>query len=512
MAEKNCKTGEITRRDVLKSAALGAAAMGLGCAGMPQRMAGSGDKRPNIVFLLTDDQRWDALGCMGNPIIQTPNLDILAAEGTLFMNHFATTPICYASRASIFTGLHTRCHGLEDFATPLSDDLFRITYPAMLRQSGYRTAFIGKWGLGGDLPVDKFDFFDGFTGQGFYFQKDATGEYAHGEDGSPHLTAKLGGKALDFIQSSGDGPFCLSVSFKASHVQDQDPRQYLYDPALDAMYRDDEIPPPPKDAPYYYNRFPAFIRDSEGRRRWHMRFATPEAYQRSVKGYYRLISGVDREVGRIMDTLAEKGVDDNTIVIFTSDQGVFNGERGLAGKWLLHEESIRAPLIVRDPRVSSRKKGRRCDAMSLNIDMSPTMLTLAGVSTPNAIQGRDLSPWVHGHNPRWRQECFFEHHFGVVREPVIPASDGIRTERWKYIRYVDPQPRYAELYDLAENPLEDRNHAGELRYAETQANLAGRWRHWCDALAAWRLDADEPWQDPEPEPIAEPGRSIVATD
>jgi arylsulfatase A-like enzyme len=480
-------------------------AVGLGRAGMPQRVSASGGKRPNIVFLLTDDQRWDSLGCMGNPVIQTPHIDRLAAEGTLFTNHFATTPICAASRASIFTGLHTRCHDIEDFDKPFSPELWRITYPAVLRDAGYRTAFIGKWGVGGDLPVHEFDYFDGFDGQGFYFQKESTGAYEQGEDGGPHLTAKLGTKAVDYLQSaSPDEPFCLSVSFKAPHVQDQDPRQYLYDPALDAMYRDDEIPPAPKDQPYFYNRFPAFIRDSEGRRRWHMRFATPEAYQRSVKGYYRLISGVDREVGRIMAALRERGLDENTIVVFTSDQGVFNGERGLAGKWLLHEESIRAPLVIRDPRVHAGLRGRRCDAMAMNIDLSPTLMSFAGVNVPNAVQGRDLSPLLHGRSQAWREECFFEHHFGAVREPVIPASEGIRTERWKYIRYVDPHPRYAELYDLDENPLEYRNHASESRYAGTQASLDARWQAWVDALAQWRIDAPVPWRDPEAEPITAP--------
>jgi arylsulfatase A-like enzyme len=502
MAEER-KVG-ITRRDLLKTAAIGAATAGLGCAGLSRVSAHNG-KCPNIVFLLTDDQRWDSLGCMGNPIVQTPNLDALAAGGTLFTNHFATTPICAASRASIFTGLHTRCHGIEDFGTPLSPELARITYPFVLRNAGYRTAFIGKYGLGGDLPVNDYDYFDGFEGQGFYFQKEGTGSFEQGQEGGPHLTAKLGGKAVDFLQSTPtDMPFCLSVSFKAPHVQDQDPRQYLYDPSLDAMYRDDEIPPPPKNQPYFYNRFPAFIRDSEGRRRWHMRFATPEAYQRSVKGYYRLVSGVDREVGRIMTALAERGLANNTIVVFTSDQGIFNGERGLAGKWLLHEESIRAPLIIYDPRVPEPMRGQRCDAMSLNIDLSPTLMALAGESIPNAVQGRDLSGWVHGSKPAWREECFFEHHFGAVREPVIPASDGIRTERWKYIRYVEPHPRYAELYNLAEDPREYRNHADELRYAETQAALATRWHVWTEALARWRLDAAEPWKDPGAEAIAGP--------
>lgn len=494
----------ITRRDLLKNAAIGATAAGLGCAGLkssPMR----GGKRPNIVFLLTDDQRWDSLGCMGNPIVQTPNLDALAAGGTLFTNHFATTPICAASRASIFTGLHTRCHGIEDFGTPLTAELSRISYPSVLRKAGYRTAFIGKYGLGGELPVNDYDYFDGFEGQGFYFQKEPTGEFAQGEEGGPHLTAKLGGKAVDFIKTANtEQPFCLSLSFKAPHVQDQDPRQYLYDPALDALYKDDEIPPPPKDAPYFYNRFPAFIRDSEGRRRWHMRFATPEAYQRSVKGYYRLISGVDREVGRIMAALEEQGVADNTIVIFTSDQGIFNGERGLAGKWLLHEESIRAPLIIHDPRVAERLKGRRCEAMSLNIDLSPTMMAMAGEPIPNAVQGRDLMPWTRGGLPHWREECFFEHHFGAGREPFIPASEGIRTKRWKYIRYVEPHPRYAEIYDLADDPLENRNHAGELRYTGTQEELAGRWQAWTEALADWRLDTTQPWHDPAASHIASP--------
>ena len=477
----------LTRRELLRNACAGAA-LAAGLSRAHAERAAAKDTRPNIVFLLSDDQRWDSLGCTGNPICKTPHLDALAADGVLFTNHFSTTPICMTSRASIFTGLHTRCHGIEDFSLPLSPALWDLCYPARIRGAGYHAGFIGKWGLGGDLPEAQFDYWKGFPAQGKYFPD--------GEPG-PHLNNIMGDQAIEFIQSAPKGkPFCLSVSFKAPHVQDEDLRQYLYDPALEDLYKDITIPPPSQAHSYFYNRMPEFNRTSEGRKRWQLRFSTSESYQRSVKGYYRLITGMDLAVGRIMAALEKNGMEQSTVVVFTSDQGVFNGERGLAGKWLMHEESIRAPLIIHDPRVRGRLRGRRCDAMTLNIDFSPTLLSLAGEPVPPPLQGRDLGPLVRGEHPRWRTECFFEHHFGGTREPVIPASEAIRTPDWKYIRYVEPQPLYQELYDLENDPKEMRNHACEARFAAVQESLTRRWQAWRDALDTWRADMTEPWKDP----------------
>ncbi|HEX28880.1 TPA: DUF4976 domain-containing protein [Candidatus Poribacteria bacterium] len=429
-------------------------------------------KRPNLLVLVTDDQRWDAMGCMGNPIIRTPHMDRLAEEGVIFVNNFCTTSICMSSRASIFTGMYTRRHGINRFDQPLSEEHFVITYPVLLRGAGYRTGFIGKWGLGGRLPKKAFDFFEGFGGQGRYFHE------VNGK--TVHLTRILTEQALEFLRGcSRDQPFCLSISFKAPHVQDNDPRQFLYDPALEELYSDVTIPTPKTADPRYFESLPEFLRDSEGRRRWQIRFSTPEKYQESVKGYYRLITGVDLALGRIWEALREMGFDGNTVILLTSDNGFFLGEHGLAGKWLMYEESIRTPLIVRDPRLPSSRRGRRRKEMTLNVDLAPTLLDLAGVPIPSAMQGRSLRPLIEGKEVRWREDWFYEHLF---EHPRIPKSEGIRTSRWKYIRYVDYDPPYEELYDLANDPHEEHNVIGESDYSEVLSTLRRRWREMRESL------------------------------
>lgn len=455
----------------------------LGAAGAPAVLRAAAGKaaRPNIVFLLTDDQRWDALGCMGNPVIRTPNVDRLAAQGVVFERNFVTTSICMTSRASIFTGLYARCHGIHDFATPLKPVDFERSYPALLREAGYRTGFIGKYGVGNAMPADRFDYWRGFPGQGRYFER----------EGGEHLTSTIGRQAVEFIRGSRpERPFCLSVSFKAPHAQDPDPRQYLYDPALETLYSDVKVPVPKTAAPEYFERQPEFLRASEGRNRWGWRFDSPERYQEMVKGYYRLITGVDMAVGRILEALAEAGCAENTVIIFTSDNGYFLGERGMADKWLAYEESIRTPLVVYDPRRPGG--GRRRREMSLNIDLAPTMLELAGLRAPAGMQGRSLVPLLGAGGPEWRREWFYEHHFEYKGR--IPRSEGIRTERWKYIRYIDAQPVREEVYDLRSDPLEERNLAGEAQMAGQVAALRERRRAWTEALGRWRRDAA--WRDP----------------
>jgi len=452
---------------------LGAAAAGLAASAMPCNPAHAQDQQPNIVFLLTDDQRWDAMGCAGNPIIQTPEMDRLAAGGTRFTNCFITTPICCASRASILTGQYTATHGIDDFRTPLSAEQFQRTYPAILRGAGYYTGFVGKWGIGGPLPEDAFDAFNGFSGQGLYFPDK--------NDPEKHLTSVIGGQAADFIESApADRPFCLSVSFKAPHVQDQDPRQFLYDPALEDLYADDTIPVKEKMGEEYFERLPDFLKTSEGRKRWKRRFATPEMYQESVKGYYRLITGVDRAIAQVREALEEAGVADNTIIVFTSDHGFFLGEWGLAGKWLMYEESIRAPLIIHDPRRDDG--GRTIDAMALNLDFAPTMLNMAGVEPPEGMEGESLLPLMNDEAVDWRDEWFFEHHFGENRDYPIPASEGVRTERYSYIRYINYDPVHEELYDIQKDPEQLHNLAGDEAHADTLELMRAKWRDWRDKL------------------------------
>jgi arylsulfatase A-like enzyme len=450
--------------------------------------AQSAGSRPNIIFLLTDDQRWDTLGCMGNRIIQTPHIDALSAQGVTFTNQFVTTSICMSSRASIFTGQYERTHGMTEFSKRLSDAQFANTYPALLRAAGYRTGFIGKYGLDGQpLPADRFDFWRGFRGQGRYLGPNDTG---------PHLTRTMGDQALEFLDSSpASQPFFLQVSFKAAHVQDEDPRQFIPDPATAGMYRDVEFPLPKTADPKYLSMLPIEVHQSENRRRWAVRFSTPELYQRSVKAYFRLISEVDREVGRIRDMLKSRNQSANTVIIFSSDNGFYLSEHGLAGKWIPHEESLRVPLIIHDPRTTanSAARGTRRSEITLNIDIAPTILRLAGLPVPSSIQGRDLAPLLQGSTrpPSWRTEFFYEHAF---TNNWIPRTEGIRDTRWKYFRYVDIQPNFEELYDLSTDPQETTNLARNPKFARELQRLRNRWQTWRDHLTTYRVR--QPWSEP----------------
>lgn len=426
-------------------------------------------QRPNIIFLLTDDHRSDALGAAGNPIIQTPVLDELARSGVRFQNAFVTTPICMIGRASVFSGQYERRHGIHDFATEFTPEALSQTYPVLLRQAGYWSGFIGKYGVGNVMPTDAFDVWHGFPGQGTYETKDAEG-------GPIHLTRLMGQQAVEFLENApGDRPFVLSVSFKAPHVQDQDPRQFIPDPVDMTMYRDVTIPVPRTATPQHLQALPPFLRadSTEVRLRWHKRFATPEMYQESVKNYYRLISGVDRVVGDIRETLRRRGLDRNTVIVFTGDNGFFLGEHGLAGKWYGYEESIRVPLIVYDPRLPTPLRGRVPDEWALNIDIAPTLLELAGLSAPAQMQGRSLLPLVWNRPvANWREEFLFEHLF-VHRG--IPRSDGVVSKRYKYLRYMDQQPLYEQLFDLETDPGETTNLAGSPEHASVLARLRARY-------------------------------------
>lgn len=479
-----------TRRQFLRNASVATGLLSGACARMRPSVTRrpKAASRPNILLLVTDDQRWDSMSCMGNPILRTPNMDRLASEGTLFTNAFCTTAICAASRASILTGQYTRIHGIQQgSADPFTRSTIAMTCSALLREAGYHTGFIGKWGLGGDLPRNQFDVFDGFSGQGKYFRT------IGGE--TVHLTGLLGRQAVNFLRGSPEGqPFFLQVSFKAPHVQDQDVRQYLYDPAYESLYKDVTIPLPEMAGPCFFEALPGFIRESLGRERWHHRFAMPRLYQRSVKGYYRLVAGVDAVLGDLRATLEELGLDESTAIILISDNGVFLGERGLAGKWLMHEESIRIPLVIRDPRMSVL--GQRRAEMALNIDVAPTILELAGVDIPSYMQGRSLVSLLQGQRPEWRGEWFYEHHYGPERDIPIPPSEGVRTTRWKYVRYLEPYPFYEELYDLETDPHEKHNLALEEAYKDQLAQLRERWQAWRAALESWRPDGTQPWRDP----------------
>jgi arylsulfatase A-like enzyme len=463
---------DLNRRDFLRLSAESSIAAGLSLAGCERGLMGRSipKKTPNIIVLLTDDQRWDTMGCAGNPIIQTPNMDAMANDGVRFANTFVTTSICASSRASIFSGQWTSRHGITDFATHFSPDALAQTYPMLLRGAGYRIGFIGKYGVGAKktLPIDQYDYWKGFPGQGRYEHKDENGNYKH-------LTQIMGEQAIEFLQGcSKDQPFCLSISFKAPHCQDGDPRQFIYDRAYKDLYKDMIIPVPEKADPHYFEALPEFLRTSEARRRWEIRFSTPEKFQESVKSYYRLIFGVDVVIGKIREQLRQLGFDDNTVLMLIGDNGFYLGEYGLAGKWFPHEESIRVPLVVYDPRAGKKLRGRVLNQMALNVDIAPTILEIAGVKLPEQIQGRSLVPLLKGKKPKWRSEFFYEHPF---EHKTIAKTMGLRTPDFMYARYTDYN--YEELYDLKLDPDETINLAKDNKYKKALESLRKR----CDELA-----------------------------
>ena len=423
-------------------------------------------QRPNIIFLLADDQRWDTLGCMGNSIIQTPNLDKLAQKGVLFKNNFVTYSYCAPSRASFLSGVYYDQHKIAR-KRKWDDGLFEQTYPMLLKKAGYRTGFLGKWHMG--ATKDKsFDYFWGFSGQGKYINA-IPGD-------KRHLTTILTDKSIEFFKDSKkDQPFCLSVSFKAPHVDQSSEKQFLYDPELDALYKDVTIPPA-NDTDF--EKLPDFIQTCEARKRWQTRFSRPELYQEMVKGYYRLISGIDRAVGRIVASLKSQGLDKNTIIIFTGDNGFFLGEHGLAGKWLMYEQAIRTPLIVFDPRLQKSELGKKRDEMTLNVDIAPTIMEMANVEIPKHIKGKSLLPLVYNKKTEWRKECFYQHYaYGGRPRPekvYIPQCEGIRTQQYKYIQYIDQDPVYEQLFDLANDPDEVNNLVSDDKYKDILNNLRQR--------------------------------------
>ncbi len=425
-------------------------------------------ERPNIIFILTDDQRWDALGYAGNKDIHTPTLDKLAKEGVYFKNAFVTTPISSASRASILTGMYERTHGYTFETGNLPKEYMELSYPVLLRKNGYKTAFYGKFGVNYSKPESLFDeaeIFDRDDKKGYYYKTI--------DEDTVHLTPYTGHVARKFIEESfTETPFCLSISFSAPHAHDSDPIQYFWGEEADKLYNDLTIPNPKLGADEYFMALPKEVREGFNRTRWRWRYDTPEKYQNSVKGYYRMISEVDSEIEKIMVTLKEKGIADNTVIIFMGDNGYFLGERQLAGKWLMYENSLRVPLILFDPR---QKEHRDVSDAVLNIDIASTILDLASVSKPDIYQGKSLKGYTLCETmfPK-RKAILFEH---LWKKNEIPSSEAVRTEKWKYLRYRFIEAP-EELYDLENDPLEINNLASKAQFKTTLINM----RKECDEL------------------------------
>lgn len=396
--------------------------------------------RPNIVFILTDDQRWDALGVEGHPFLRTPNIDRIAREGAHFRNAFVTTPLCSPSRASFLTGQYVHTHRVNSNGDngPLSHQL--VTFPRLLHDAGYETAYVGKWHMGNDdSPRPGFDRWVSFRGQGQYVDP------VLNEDGrvskiSGYMTDLLTDRAVEFIRRPRTKPFLVYLAHKAVHGP--------FTPA--ERHRDLFADQPIRRAASAADRLdgkPALRRTLEG--------AAREGAGRGpgddvIRNQLRALVAVDEGVGRILQALEETRQLENTVVMFASDNGYFWGEHSLGDKRAAYEESIRIPLLLRYPR--RVKAGMAIDAPVLNIDVAPTLLDFGSVQPPASIQGRSLVPLLAGTVRGWRT-AFFAEYFAEPRFPRIPSWQAVRTERWKYIRYTELEGM-DELYDLRADPGE----------------------------------------------------------
>jgi alpha-L-rhamnosidase len=418
-------------------------------------------QKPNIIFILTDDQRWSALGYAGNKEIVTPEMDRLAQQGTYFSNACATTPISAASRASIFTGLHERTHRYTFQTGAIRSEFMETAYPKLLKEAGYSTAFFGKFGVKFNEKEAMFDVVEDYDRHESYADRRGYFYKKIGND-TVHLTRYTGQKALDFIASaSKEKPFCLSLSFSAPHAHDKAPLQYFWDKETDFLFKDKTMPLAQFADDKYFNALPEGVRNGFNRTRWTWRFDTPEKYQQMVKGYYQMIYEVDREIGAIRKKLAETGQDKNTVIIFMGDNGYFLGERQLADKWLMYDNSIRVPLVVYDPRANAHQD---IAEMALNIDVPATILDLAQIKIPKAYHGKSLMPVVSGAKKSMERDTILIEHLWEFDK--IPPSEGVRTAEWKYFRYVNDKS-WEELYNLKKDPNELVNLAKNKKYQAT---------------------------------------------
>ncbi|MBW1846471.1 MAG: sulfatase-like hydrolase/transferase [Deltaproteobacteria bacterium] len=427
----------ITRRDVLKT--LGAAS----AAGMmmpfmgKQAFARSNDKPPNIIFILSDDHRWDALSSEGHPFIQTPNMDKLASEGISFNNAFVTTSLCSPSRASFLTGQYAHTHGVKNNLTPWKDS--NVTFLEIMKNQGYDTAFIGKWHMPGKIPtlrgMDKFITFDVQAGQGKYFNCPLIIDGKEVPSRKPYITEELTDHAIEFMGQNRDNPFCLYLSHKAVH------HQFKAAPEHQGMYDNVPLNLPKESDPW--------ITWTNGSVYYGAIMGPMEKFYRD---YCEAIVSLDQQIGRVMEKVEEMGIADNTIIIYTSDNGYFWGEHHLVDKRWFYEESIHIPFIVRHPKMISAP-GKKVDQMILNIDVAPTILDLAGIPVPDSMEGKSFTPILKNNSTPWRKAWLYEYFKEFPYQ--VPEMNAVRTERYKYIEYKGKES--TDLFDIINDPNEKMN-------------------------------------------------------
>ncbi len=426
---------------------------------------------PNIVFFFTDDQTTSTIGCYGNPVVKTPNIDGLAARGTRFSNAFVSHPICWVSRTTILSGLTGRSFGTSGDPDKARPDAVETLYSDILREKGYRTGYFGKWHAKMPKGYVKEDHFDEMEviGRNPFYKKQPDGSLRH-------ATELIVDRGIEFVKNQPKGkPFALNMWFNACHAEDSDRRpgigHFPWPRAVDGMYEDLEMYPPRLNDPAIFEQQPDFLKTTINRERYFWRWNTDEKYQTNMRAYYRMVSGIDGAIGRFMKALEKEGLAENTIIIYSADNGYHMGNRGFAGKWSHYEESLRVPLIVADPRVPKKQQGQVSEAFALNLDLPATFLDWAGAVIPKRYQGHSLQPIVNAGEPDdWRKETYHEH-FAVRNR--IPAYEGLRNENFKYVRYID-EDNYEFLHDLKNDPDELVNLANDPKFADTLKQMRAR--------------------------------------
>lgn len=450
----------------------------------PQTVDLRREKQRNIVFILTDDHRYDAMGFMGHPFIETPNLDRLARDGAHLENAFVTTSLCSPSRASIVTGQYAHNHGVVDNYNPAPEN--HVYVQQHLQKAGYGTAFIGKWHFGGerDDPRPGFDHWVGFKGQGVYWPH-ATGLKVKGRyvpqatnsgfningrrvPQKGYITDELTDYAIAWLDSqSSEKPFFLYLSHKAAHADFLPPNRFAY------RYEKEKIsqPPSPTSDPDKFSNPPMWVRNQRNSRHGvEFAYYTDLNMAQYYRRYCETIIAVDESVGRIVRWLEEQDMLESTLLVYMGDNGFLFGEHGLIDKRCAYEESMRVPLLMHCPEILA--KGSRIKEIVANIDIAPTLLEAAGLETPARMDGASFWKLARGRKIPWRDYLLYEYYW-ERNYPQTPTMHALRGERFKYIRYhgiwdVD------ELYDLETDPRERRNLIDSPAHQDIVTNLNQR--------------------------------------
>ncbi|MFM8252996.1 MAG: sulfatase [Planctomycetota bacterium] len=455
--------------------------------------------RPNVLFILCDDLRPDALSCYGSRHVKTPQIDRVAREGVRFANAFCTTSLCSPSRASILSGLYAHVHGVTNNFTEYPERL--PSFPRILQQQGYRTAYIGKYHMGeeNDRPRPGFDYFVTHKGQGKYYDTEWNLNGQRSEVIPGYYTTVVTDLALDWLrqqQSTAKAaqelsptkkdqsdkkkdqqPWCLMVGHKAPHSF------YTPEPKYAHSFDDVRVPYPASafqlaDKPdWIKQRLPTWHGIYGPLFDWRKKFPDerPEAvkdFENMVHGYWGTVLSVDDSVGRLLTSLQESGQLDQTIVVFMGDNGLLEGEHGMVDKRTAHEASIRIPIIVRYPGLS--KTGRVVEQQVLTLDMAPSLLELCQAPKLNPVHGRSWVKLIEQGDADWRTSWFY--HYNYEKQfPYTPNVRAVRTDRWKYIHYphgdTKPNRHLSELYDLRNDPGELQNLIQSPEHRATVAEL-----------------------------------------